>query len=300
MAEKESAGRLCERHRFFPTWFLTTNPFRSLHRTVFFLLSTTLFVGCNSSPPGKVGTQACLGCHNGLTAQNRQNFLESPHFSAGVGCEDCHGGGITHVRYGGSLGLFIDNPARGDFGASYESCVKCHADTVGQFHNSVHGQREIASCQSCHTAHEAESLLLPATNNELCLSCHDVLGFATDAQITAHTFHPVDPEITGASRCIECHMNPTPRFDQESGGRSHDWVPREPIFSNLAAEAGMDPIPPNTCAGIMGCHDGSVSGAPIFDVDSPEINASLQNLFESRHGKSAFGVISEILLQEKP
>jgi hypothetical protein len=95
-------------------------------------------------------------------------------------------------------------------------------------------------------------------------------------------------------------MNPTERFEQEDGGRSHDWIPREPLFSNVAAAAGVDPIPPNTCAGIMGCHDASVSGVPIFDVDSLGSNESLQLLFEDRHGKSAFGSIGEFVLRGTP
>ncbi len=272
-------------------------------RRAFALLSSLCFTafaplclsGCDEARPGEIGTLACLGCHNGSPALDRTGFLESAHASAGVSCEDCHGPGLAHVRYGGAPGLFINNPAKGDFSNSYQSCTRCHANTVGQFLTSTHARLQVAACYTCHTFHRAEPLAASATDNSLCLSCHEALGFESGAAIAAHTFHGVDPEATGASRCTACHMPPLRRENQESGYHGHDWVVREPIFPNLAADAGIDPVPPSSCAGIAGCHDGSVVSAPLFNVDNLQQNEALQSIFELRYGKGLAGELYKLL-----
>jgi len=111
------------------------------------------------------------------------------------------------------------------------------------------------------------------------------MGFETDEAVIAHTFHTNNPAQTGASRCTACHMNPMQRFDQGDGRHSHDWVPREPLYSNLAAQGGTEPVPPNTCAGITGCHDDTVESAPLHDVDNLDMNLVLQSTFDAWYGK---------------
>jgi hypothetical protein len=54
------------------------------------------------------------------------------------------------------------------------------------------------------------------------------------------------------------------------------------VESNLA---GITPAPPNSCAGITGCHDGTVSTAPVYNVDNPADNDQLQIIFDARYGK---------------
>ena len=111
------------------------------------------------------------------------------------------------------------------------------------------------------------------------------MEFPTVDDIVAHTFHLYDPAGTGASRCTPCHMPPLRREDQAEGPHLHTFEPIPPIRSNEAMEAGVFPAPPNSCSGIMGCHDGAVPTAPVFDVDNPNDNVILQIIYDQRYGE---------------
>lgn len=250
------------------------------------VLGAVLLAGC---PPGQdprvgyVGTSTCLGCHNGFSAPDVNEYVDSVHFAQGVGCEDCHGPGAAHVRLGGRGGFAIVNPEEGAYAASYGACAACHADTVGQFLRSGHAKEQVLTCYDCHTLHRENAWYLPYEDNRICLSCHGQTDFPDDAAIVAHTFHKNQPS-EGASLCVGCHMTPLQREDQENGHFDHSLIPREPIFSNLAMEAGVSPAPANTCGGINGCHDGSNEEAPFFDIDNPLVNTVLQRQYEQRYG----------------
>jgi predicted CXXCH cytochrome family protein len=228
--------------------------------------------GCEG--PGYVGTDTCLTCHNGNTAVDKREFLESSHVSLEKGCEECHGPGARHVRNGGRYGLFIGKP-------DMDTCARCHKDEVNGFKDSVHARQDVLDCFDCHDPHSRQETVRSFTDNQLCLECHAYQGFGTQAQIEAHTFHSYDPTGTGASRCVLCHMVPGQRADQNAGLHFHSMVPVKPIESNLA---GTIPAPPNSCAGITGCHDGTVPTAPKFNVDNPVDNNLLQTVFDARYG----------------
>ena len=230
------------------------------------------FSGCHQ--PGYVGTDTCLTCHNGKLADNKLEYVESAHAFFEKGCEECHGPGELHVRNGGRYGLFIGRP-------DAETCAKCHAAEVAGFKDSGHAQKGAADCFDCHDPHAKQETVRPFTDNQLCLQCHSYMGFETEAAVSAHTFHDYDPTGTGASRCVTCHMVPAQRSDQAAGLHFHSLVPVQPIESNLA---GTTPVPPNSCAGITGCHDGTVVTAPVFNVDDPLVNNQLQILYDSRYG----------------
>ena len=238
-------------------------------------------VGQTSCQGGGIGsvnsTSTCLGCHNGGTAQDMRGILFSDH--ATVGCTTCHGDATSHVQSGGQGGLFL-NPAVGPFARSYASCVLCHSDTVDQFLTSGHALSEVASCHDCHNVHLPAETRVSKENNLLCQTCHGFLGFGTDAAISLHTMHPVEPSSTGASRCTECHLPPLERFDQAAGPHDHSLRGIAPQVSIDAINNGVMPTPPNSCAGITGCHDGTVDTAPMFAVDNAAQGAVLQGLFE--------------------
>ena len=238
--------------------------------------------GCPGKP-GEVGTNVCLQCHNGVLAPDRTAFRGNPH--AAIGCEGCHGPGLAHVRNGGRGGLFINALEGLDFQASVQFCGDCHEETAAQHLSSVHGATESLTCLDCHDVHGGNVIRGTVADNGLCLNCHEAYGFASDAEIEAHTFHPVDPEGTGASRCTLCHMPPLVRVDQASGPRSHSMQPIPPVESNNAADEGVTPVPPNSCSGITGCHDGTVPTAPVFDVENREHNDLLQILYDTRYGE---------------
>jgi hypothetical protein len=73
-------------------------------------------------------------------------------------------------------------------------------------------------------------------------------------------------------------MVPPSQFFQDTGTHSHTFRPVQPIETREAAEAGVRFVPPNTCAGIAGCHDPNVpdSGQPR-DVNDLSIVDFLQS-----------------------
>jgi hypothetical protein len=204
-------------------------------------------------------------------------FLLSTHKS--LDCVVCHVGAEAHVQSGGLGGALI-NPASGVFELSYAACATCHQETVADFTQSGHHASRAVSCHDCHDVHTPIETVGPVTNNLLCRSCHVFDGFQTVAQTEAHTMHPVDPTGTGASRCTHCHMPPTVRTNQANGPHSHTFMTIPPIASNEAADNGVSPVPPNSCAGIMGCHDGTVPATPIFNVDNYPQMIGLQSVYD--------------------
>lgn len=249
---------------------------------VFICLVSCLFLtGCPGAS-GVVGTNVCLQCHNGTLAPDRSEFSRNPHNA--IGCESCHGPGLLHVRNGGRGGLYIDALKGMSYSASVQFCTKCHARQGEDYLQSGHALSESVTCLDCHDVHGKNIMVASAEDNSLCLKCHGPYGLSNDAQISAHTFHSVDPEGTGTSRCTLCHLPPLDRVEQNAGPNSHALQPIPPIESNIAAENGVSPVPPSSCSGIAGCHDGTVPTAPVFDVDNREHNDLLQILFDTRYG----------------
>lgn len=238
--------------------------------------------GCNDI--NTVGTGVCIACHDGRTATQQLDFLVSEHKN--IECEACHGGGYLHVRNGGRGGLFIKNPANGPFDDSYAACVDCHGDAVNGFLASDHAASKSVRCSDCHDVHKLGGMKRNPLNNDICLRCHARTGFTSDAIVQAHTHHSVDPAGTGASRCVSCHLPPLARANQPNVPHSHSLMPIPPIRSNQAAELGVRPVPPNSCSGILGCHDGAVVTAPVFDVDNLLLNQMVVQPFYDLIGKT--------------
>lgn len=323
---------------------------RRVAATVLLAGVATLGLGINGCQPGglgpnEVGTTTCLACHDGRSGTDQREYQRSPHDS--VSCESCHGPGLTHVRNGGRLGLFIDNPDRLPFEQRHTACTDCHADVlahggsttggflatahfetgaatctdchdvhkmggmvfsspsparfgndnyaalcgqchaeqVDQFALSTHAELDVASCSSCHDMHKGDMFRQAPEDNRLCLQCHQsfALGFETDDDVDFHTgaFHPVDPAGSGASRCTACHLPPLPAADGGSAVHDHTLFTIPPIASNEAVGQGVQPAPPNSCAGVTGCHDPGVPGSGMpHDENDLDNNEALQMLYE--------------------
>lgn len=263
----------------------------SLHLAVL-LAWGILATGCptgGSLQAGRVGTATCLACHNGQGAPDQHAYVDSEHYEFGVGCEDCHGPGRLHVANAGRLGLFIENPDEGGFANSYASCTPCHTETVQQFLQSDHAKEQALTCYTCHDMHRGNAWVLPYEDNRLCQQCHAFTDFPNDEAITAHTHHENQPSER-ASLCIGCHMQPLSRDEeQEDGHFNHSLIPAQPKKTNAAIAAGITPAPANTCAGVVGCHDGSNEEAPFFDVDNPAVNDRLQRNYDDWYGEGSEG-----------
>lgn len=232
-------------------------------------------LGC----PGKgaVSISVCLQCHDGSVGTDQSEFLASAHDF--IECEGCHESGYLHVRNGGRGGLYIFNPEKQPFAEHFNLCTDCHGQQVDGYLESEHAEERAVTCYQCHDPHVPTGLVRPAVDNSLCMECHS-FSFPTAEAVVAHTHHPVEPAETGASRCTSCHMPSLVRVDQENGPHDHTLQTIPPIVSALAAESGAPVVPPNSCAGTNGCHDGSTPGEPVFNVDDPGQMRLLQSVYD--------------------
>jgi len=164
-------------------------------------------------------------------------------------------------------------------------CGQCHEGQVADFALSGHATKNVANCSSCHDMHRGGMFRAAPEDNRLCLQCHQsfALGFETDLDVDFHTggMHPVDPAGSGASRCTGCHLPPLPGEDGTRSAHDHTLFTIAPIASNEAVAMGADPAPPNSCAGVTGCHDAGFAGSgPDYDENDLDNNVALQTLYE--------------------
>lgn len=158
--------------------------------------------GAVAQAPEYVGTDACIGCHEGYD----EALGKTPHGGAAYealtaeGCESCHGPGSDHVENPDDE---AKRPRVTDLSASDQSamCQDCH-DGAGQFFwaGSGHEARGL-SCLSCHSVHaykSEESQLKAVTIMDQCFDCH--------ADVRAETWknsrHPIRE---GKITCGDCH-----------------------------------------------------------------------------------------------
>lgn len=100
----------------------------------------------------------CGGCHAGVKEKWNKSFhgqLRQAHVLAAPGCTDCHS---AHAIQRHDLPQWKL--------AAIGACGTCHADRLDTYRDTFHGQvtqlgeSRIATCDSCHGAHE----VLPASN----------------------------------------------------------------------------------------------------------------------------------------
>ena len=243
-----------------------------------FLLVVFLTTGCPEQN-STIGNAACLGCHNGVNAPDMTGFDKSPHNF--LTCETCHGPGYQHARNNG-VGLIVV-PTRGTKETAHMFCGACHPAEDADYVKSAHWTNpyETVGCTECHDPHAEDAERNSNADNSMCLRCHAPYGFATQTDITNHTGHSYLPTTIGTSRCSICHMIP-----QADRIPNHSFIPIPPQTANDQIAAGQTPTP-TSCAGLIGCHDGTVPDAPIFPLDNTVTNAFLQTIYDARYGQAA-------------
>ncbi len=221
----------------------------------------------------------CADCHQGQA----EGFLKTAHGTQQVftcaGCHDVHRPAALTVPAGGQ---------RLDIPGYTALCGDCHAPQTDTYLLSAHATREAATCLACHSMHVEDTFTASPVDNSLCLQCHasQALGFTSDAIIDAHTgaFHPVDPAGTGASRCVGCHLPPLEQ-NGVTAPHDHSLFTIPPAATVAAFDANMEPVPPNSCAGVTGCHEPGGTGPGIpHDVNSRAVNEQLQAVYEATWG----------------
>jgi DmsE family decaheme c-type cytochrome len=171
---------------------------------VFFGSQTSRAQAPPAHPPGYVGSDTCLACHD----DKAQTLKGTPHAQAKnprspeatQGCESCHGPGQAHV----------DDDAKGHIrkfgeiksGEINQTCLSCHnrGEHAG-WEGSTHERRDL-NCTTCHSVHSpkaASHQLVKATETQLCATCHR-LQVAKTERAVAHM-----PVREGKMSCSSCH-----------------------------------------------------------------------------------------------
>jgi hypothetical protein len=231
-----------------------------------------LIEGFNDKPFTETA-ELCARCHESYV----DGWKGTTHATENAAsCNDCH-----DIHKEGAMVFSTENDTRLDIPGYAALCGYCHETATDQFLASGHAQKNVLTCAECHTMHEASMVTADPINNSICQQCHgsSFLGLDTEEAVDIHTgfFHSVDPAGSGASRCIGCHMPPLELSPQPGSGLDHTLFTVSPIEANNALAEGLTPDP-TSCAGIMGCHDGSA--APEFDIFNPSVNQNLQFLYE--------------------
>jgi len=151
---------------------------------------------------GEKKPYSCGPCHmTNYSEMGHQDNLEGmigTWAEDGIGCEECHGPGMAHLREPVKETIKIDTTA--------DACGKCHQrggigpepPARGGFirhHEQINelkvGAHKDLSCTDCHNPHERAILV-----GNTCIECHDGI-----AETYAETIHGKQ-----GTRCIECHM----------------------------------------------------------------------------------------------
>ncbi|MCP4213999.1 MAG: hypothetical protein GY765_05040 [bacterium] len=124
-------------------------------------------------------------------------------------CESCHGSAAKHIEDGGEANT-IFYFGKGSTNDITKTCLKCHADTKGQYMAGPHGKAAMA-CTKCHLVHSNDPHKTPAIGGPTkgCAKCHmDV--FAKFQLNNNHDLHTVG--------CDGCHDPHAPATATRLGG----------------------------------------------------------------------------------
>jgi len=237
-------------------------------------------------------SSSCIGCHQSLEderlAAPALSFPDDVHAEAGFGCTACHGGGVAgepapHEPDDGFLAV----PTRGEVPTM---CGRCHSDAafmrqydpglrvdqVQEYRTSVHGQLlergdpDVATCVSCHPAHEIlppddpESSVHPLRVAELCGSCHanqdlmerrghtfDELG---NYRESVHARLLYEEGDLSAPTCNDCHGNHGAAPPGLSSVRNVCGQCHATMAEYFAASDHVEPFDVDERPGCVTCH----------------------------------------------
>ncbi len=204
----------------------------------------------------------------------------------GVGCIQCHGPTKTGHGKPGTKASVPAEPFYGDRQKMMQTCAPCHARNEqltldfqpgdayadhyrlalplepGVFYPDGQQRDEDftwtslqlsrmghagVTCLDCHDPHTTK-ILLPVTNNQLCLQCHAAPGRVQPGGTRAVPIDPVahsrHADGTAGNSCVACHM-PTTTYMQRAPRHDHGWLKPDPL---LTKELNI----PNACSR---CHE---------------------------------------------
>ncbi|BEH09270.1 C-type polyheme cytochrome OmcC [Geobacter sulfurreducens subsp. ethanolicus] len=167
-------------------------------------------IGTGPGGVATVGDTACVQCHSAvvdpLTGESIiTQYTRSFHYSKGVGCEGCHGGGAQHNGVGP-----LPFPLAGQSEAQIAArCASCHNGVIAPLSSSpnfVNGNHanpfggEEAKENLCSRCHSHEGAIFGAQ-----------AGFTGDGNILRNAayqpVYPQDPETFNVMTCATCHQH---------------------------------------------------------------------------------------------
>ena len=227
---------------------------------ILILLPVALAAQKSPGPDPAAETQ-CVRCHSkGMKRISTPVGLyqKDVHFSAGLGCHDCHGGDPSNEKWHGhrdSAKGFSGKPTPLEIPAR---CNRCHGDAeymrsfnpslpvdqLAKYATSRHGELllnqgdpKVATCVSCHGVHDIRrpgdpvSSVYPTNLPATCARCHSdadyMAGYpvATTTQYedfkeSVHGAALLERGDIGAPACNDCHGNHG-AFPPEVGSIAH-------------------------------------------------------------------------------
>lgn len=185
----------------------------------------------------------CVNCHYEMDMMPADFSELDIHLQKGLSCAGCHGGDPTKMDPMESMSEengFIGVPARDEIP---EFCGKCHSsiefmrkyqpsfetDQVSQYYTSLHGRqlkkgdKNVAECASCHTAHsilpadDPRASIHPLNIPSTCNKCHGDKELMNQYNLRTDQFEEYSNSIhgrmllkeqdIGAPACNDCHGN---------------------------------------------------------------------------------------------
>jgi len=208
------------------------------------------------------------------------NTYESSWTHQGIGCAECHSGLSEHVAasHGGDYAAGLETLSAEQI---QHNCATCHSrrdqltadafepgddyhdhfglslpDQPGLYYADGQIRDEVfvyasfemsrmghagVTCLDCHDPHTLD-LKLPATNNALCMQCHET--GQDEAPVIEPLVHSNHPAGSTGNSCVECHM-PHTTYMQRDPRRDHGFHSPDPLMTR---ERGI----PNACST---CHE---------------------------------------------
>ncbi|GAB4325509.1 MAG: hypothetical protein Kow0059_21560 [Candidatus Sumerlaeia bacterium] len=219
-------------------------------------LITALLLVCYAAPWSEAtaaesfqlaGSGQCEHCHQQLgdarLSSPAQTMPRDIHGREGLGCADCHGGDAEAPSMERAHSEAMGFVGRPDPLHIPELCARCHShpdimtrfnpalpvDQWEKYKTSRHGMllemglRKVATCASCHSAHnilpatDPQSSVYPVALPRTCNRCHGdqqyMAGFPIPTDQFAkyassvHGTALLDKEDLGAPACNDCHGN---------------------------------------------------------------------------------------------
>lgn len=252
----------------------------------------------------------CISCHLEMELMPKDYNENDIHLQEGLSCAGCHGGNPTTEDPEEAMDLdigFIGSPSYQDIP---KFCGKCHSDItimrkfqpriatdqVQQFYTSVHGQKlrqgdkKVAECISCHTAHaimpanDPRSGIYALNIPQTCNKCHGDPQYMKAYHIPTDQFDDyvksvhghalLEKEDTSAPACNDCHGNhgaTPPGLASISHVCGNCHVYNMQYFESSAMAAPFKELDIHVCEQCHGYHDVSETNDNMAGVGEESV-----------------------------